>query len=128
MQSKSKNCWGNNPLNLTLAPTHATVALMVNVLVTLAFIAVMSMLGAQFYLGFIGLDYLMGPWTAWAGIVTAVLFRTTFPLMFGTYFGIVNVIGWPWWAGVLFAIPGLLLAIPVAVEMVYHRFMYWFNR
>ena len=66
----------------------------------------------QMALGFLGLDYLLGQWAGWVALALALLFRIYFPLTVGAYFGVVEVLHYPWWAGVLAALPGLLLIIP----------------
>lgn len=54
----------------------------------------------------------LGGWWAFAALVAAFGFRFMLPLTIGTYFGAVEVLGWPWWGGVLIAAPGLLLIVP----------------
>lgn len=67
---------------------------------------------SQVALGVMGLDYLGGPWAAIAGIAAAMLLSFSIPLTVGTYFGVVYVLDWPWWAGILIAAPGIALLAP----------------
>lgn len=66
----------------------------------------------QMVLGFMGLDYLLGMWAGFVGLGLALILRFTLPISIGSYFGAVEVLGWPWWAGVLVVLPGLLFIIP----------------
>lgn len=67
---------------------------------------------AQLALGFMGLDYLLGLWAAFAALAAAFLFKFMLPLTIGSYFGAVEIMGLPWWAGILVAAPGLLFLVP----------------
>lgn len=67
---------------------------------------------AQLLLGVAGIQHELGGWWAFAALVAAFGFRFMLPLTIGTYFGAVEVLGWPWWGGVLIAAPGLLLIVP----------------
>ena len=71
----------------------------------------------QFYLGFVGIESHLGVWAAIAELLAAIFLHFTLPLTIGTYFGAVDVLGWPWWAGVLIAAPGLLLVVPGMVVL-----------
>lgn len=68
--------------------------------------------GYQFYLGFVGIEYHFGTLAALAALALAFMLRITFPITIGSFFGATDVMGWPWYIGVLIAIPGLLLIIP----------------
>ena len=81
-------------------------------------------------LGTIGIEHHLGVWAAagaviWMFVVYFILSRQFLPLFIqlncawlplyiGTYFGVVDVIGWPWWAGVLIAAPGTISSAPIA--------------
>jgi hypothetical protein len=73
---------------------------------------------AQIVLGVMGLQHQFGGWVAFFAVLAAVGFRFMLPLTVGTYFGAVEVLGWPWWGGVLIAAPGLLLIIPSVIAQV----------
>ncbi len=70
---------------------------------------------AQIYLGYIGIEYHLGFWAAVAAIAATFMFRFMLPITIGSYFGAVDVLGWPWWGGVLVAAPGLLFIAPAMV-------------
>lgn len=70
---------------------------------------------AQLYLGYIGIEYHLGNWAAFAAIGALFMFRFMLPVSIGSYFGAVDVLGWPWWGGVLVAAPGLLFIAPALV-------------
>ena len=72
----------------------------------------------QIILGYVGIEYHLGqPW-AISAVVIAFWLRIVLPLTIGTYFGIVDVIGWPWWAGLLIATPGIIFIVPAFVTFV----------
>ena len=73
---------------------------------------------AQMYVGFLGIDYHFGELWAWGAIGLAFFLRIMFPLTIGTYFGAVDVLGWPWYGGVALAAPGLLFILPAMVTSV----------
>ena len=73
---------------------------------------------AQAYVGFLGIEYHFGELWAWGAIVLAFFLRIMFPLTIGTYFGAVDVLGWPWYGGVALAAPGLLFILPAMVTGV----------
>lgn len=70
---------------------------------------------AQFYLGAVGLDLVIGHWWAGAAVLAAIFFRFTLPLSIGCFIYATKVWGWPWWGGVLFAAPGLAFMVPGAL-------------
>lgn len=70
---------------------------------------------AQIYLGYIGIEYHLGFWAAVAAIAATFMFRFMLPITIGSFFGAVDVLGWPWWGGVLIAAPGLLFIAPAMV-------------
>lgn len=67
---------------------------------------------AQVLLGVAGIHHELGFWGVFAALVAAFGFRFMLPLTIGTYFGAVEVLGWPWWGGLLIAAPGLVLIVP----------------
>ena len=70
---------------------------------------------AQMWLGVIGIEHHFGGWAAGGAVLAALIVRIMLPLTVGTYFGIVDVIGWPWWAGVLIAAPGIIFMLPAVI-------------
>ena len=48
-----------------------------------------------------------------------------FPLTIGTYFGVVDVLGWDWYLGVIIALPGVLFILPGLVTVIFQSL---FNR
>lgn len=73
---------------------------------------------AQIYLGWLGLDYLVDWWAPWVGLALALLAGFMLPFTIGTYFGATEVLGWPWWAGVLIALPGLIFMVPALIAIL----------
>ncbi len=72
----------------------------------------------QTVLGVMGLEHEFGGWGVFVGLGAAFFLRIMLPLTVGTYFGAVEVLGWPWWGGVLIAAPGLLLLIPAFMAQI----------
>ena len=83
---------------------------------SLAGLLVLALGLAQIGLGAIGIEHHLGSWAAIAAVLTSFIFRLMLPLTIGTYFGVVDVIGWPWWAGVLIAVPGIVFMVPALVS------------
>lgn len=73
---------------------------------------------SQLVLGSMGLDYLLGWWAVAIAIALLAFLRISLPFTIGTYFGATAVMGWPWWAGVLCALPGLIFMVPAVVAML----------
>jgi len=69
----------------------------------------------QIYAGYLGIEYHLG--SGWAiGVVLATLFlRLPIFLTIGTFFGALDVWGWPWYGAAAFAMPGLLFVAPGVV-------------
>lgn len=70
---------------------------------------------AQLALGYVGIEYHLGFLAAAIAVGAAIFFRFFLPLSIGCFFGAVDVLGWPWWGGVLVVAPGLLFLIPAMV-------------
>ena len=88
----------------------------------LAFLAggfgVILMLGiglAQIVIGYIGIEYHFGSGWAIGAVVLALLFRFSFPLTVGTFFGAMDVFGFSFIVALLITLPGLLLMVPGAI-------------
>lgn len=69
----------------------------------------------QICLGYLGIEHHLGVGWAVGALFVTFFLRITIFLTIGCYFGIVDVIGWPWWAGVLVAAPGIVFAVPTVV-------------
>ncbi len=76
----------------------------------------------QLSVGFIGIEHHLGAIWAWVAIAAAFGLRFLLPLTIGTYFGAVDVLGWPWYAGLLLAAPGLLFVVPGAIAAAIQSF------
>ena len=72
----------------------------------------------QLFLGYVGLELLLGTWAAIGGIVVAFMLRFMLPMTIGSYFGAVDFMGWPWWAGVLVVAPGIIFMIPAILAEI----------
>ena len=69
----------------------------------------------QIYVGYIGIEYHLGAGFAIGALVLGFVFRIMFPLTVGTFFGAMDVFGWPWYGALAFAAPGLLFIVPALV-------------
>ena len=78
----------------------------------------------QIYLGFIGIEYHLGGWFAIGAVALAFLFRIMFPLIIGTYFGVVDVLGYEWYLGIIFAAPGILFMLPATLSLIIGTLFY----
>jgi hypothetical protein len=72
----------------------------------------------QMSVGYMGIEHHFSSVWAWSAIAVAFVFRIMLPLTIGTYFGAVDVLGWPWYAGLALAAPGLLFMVPAAITSV----------
>ena len=72
----------------------------------------------QIWIGFLGIDYHLGGVFAFGALGLAFLLRIMFPLTIGTYFGVVDVIGWDWYWGVLITAPGIVFILPGLVTAI----------
>ena len=68
-------------------------------------------------IGYLGIEYHFGSGWAIGVIIVAFIFRFTLPLTIGTFFGALDVFGWPWYGALLITLPGLLFMIPGAIGM-----------
>ena len=69
----------------------------------------------QIYVGFIGIEYHLGSGFAFGALFIGFFFRIMFPLTIGTFFGALDVWGWPWYGALALAAPGLLFIVPALV-------------
>jgi len=79
----------------------------------------------QIYAGWVGIEYHLGSGWAVAAFVAAFVFRFTLPITVGSFFGAMDVWGWPWLGALLFAAPGLAfmaLMVPGALENLLGNF------
>ena len=81
----------------------------------LAFLAggfgVILMLGiglAQIVIGYIGIEYHFGSGWAIGAVVLALMFRFSFPLTVGTFFGAMDVFGFSFIVALLITLPGII--------------------
>jgi hypothetical protein len=70
---------------------------------------------AQIWAGYIGIEYHWGAIWAAGAIGVAFVFRLMLPLTIGSFFGAMDVWGWPWYGAAAFAAPGLLFILPAMV-------------
>ena len=66
----------------------------------------------QIYAGYLGIEYHFGSGWAVAAIIASLFFQFPLILTIGTFFGALDVWGWPWFGALVFAVPGLLFAAP----------------
>jgi hypothetical protein len=66
----------------------------------------------QAYAGYVGIAYHFGIGWAIAAILAAIFIRFSLPLAIGSFFGAMNVWGWPWYGALAFSFPMLALMIP----------------
>ena len=89
-----------------------------HVLIPLGILLLVAMGVVQLALGWMGIEHHLGWWASAGAAFLFFFVRFTLPITIGTYFGVVDVLGWPWWAGVLIAAPGLLLVVPSIVAAI----------
>jgi hypothetical protein len=70
---------------------------------------------AQIVIGYIGIEYHFGAGWAIGAVVLALMFRFSFPLTVGTFFGAMDVFGFSFIVALLITLPGLLLMVPGAI-------------
>jgi hypothetical protein len=71
----------------------------------------------QLYLGYLGIEYHWGSIGAIICVVLAFLFRFMLPLTVGTFFGALDVWGWPWYGALALTAPGILFILPGLVAI-----------
>ena len=69
----------------------------------------------QIFVGYIGIEHHLGGGFAIGALVLGFVFRIIFPLTIGTFFGALDVWGWPWYGALALAAPGLLFIVPALV-------------
>ena len=69
----------------------------------------------QIFVGYIGIEHHLGTGFAIGALVLGFVFRIMFPLTIGTFFGALDVWGWPWYGALALAAPGLLFIVPALV-------------
>ena len=69
----------------------------------------------QIYVGYIGIEYHLGAGFAIGALAIGFVFRIMLPLTIGTFFGALDVWGWPWYGALALAAPGLLFIVPALV-------------
>ena len=69
----------------------------------------------QIFVGYIGMEHHLGGGFAIGALVLGFVFRIMFPLTIGTFFGALDVWGWPWYGALALAAPGLLFIVPALV-------------
>lgn len=73
----------------------------------------------QLVVGLLGIDYHLGWWGIIGAVVLLLWLRFTIPITVGAYFGAVDVLGWPWWGGLLFAFPGIVFMVPSVMASLF---------
>lgn len=74
---------------------------------------------AQIVTGFIGIEYHTSIVWAWVALGAAFFLRFSLPITIGSFFGAMDVLGWPWYLALIFAAPGLLLVVPGSIVTVF---------
>ena len=69
----------------------------------------------QIFVGYIGIEYHLGTGFAIGALALGFLFRVMLPLTIGTFFGAMNVWGWPWYGAAALAAPGLMFMLPALI-------------
>ena len=69
----------------------------------------------QIWLGYVGISHHLGTIAAVLAIFLAFGLRILLPLTIGSFFGAMNVMGWPWWVALMVALPGLLFIAPAMI-------------
>lgn len=75
----------------------------------------------QTYAGAVGLADSFGTTWAGVGLVAIFVFRFSLPITVGAFLCAKNVWEWHWFLAVLFAAPGLVLAIPGVIGRLIER-------
>ncbi|HEY6453365.1 MAG TPA: hypothetical protein VIX87_12290 [Steroidobacteraceae bacterium] len=74
--------------------------------------ALAAMRVARLLAGIIGLQYALGTACALISAAVLILWRFTPPIRIGAFVAAVYLWHWPWFAGLLFAAPRLVLVLP----------------
>ena len=69
----------------------------------------------QIFVGYIGIEHHLGAGFAIGALALGFVFRIMLPLTIGTFFGALDVWGWPWYGALALAAPGLLFIVPALV-------------
>ena len=69
----------------------------------------------QAAIGYMGIEHYFGTIAAIIALIAAFFLRLMLPLTIGTFFGAMEVLGWPWYLALLITAPGLLFAAPAMV-------------
>ena len=83
------------------------------------FLIFLAVGAVQIYGGFVGIEYHFGAGWAWGAIAVGFVFRLMLPLTIGTFFGALDVWGWPWYGALAIAAPGLLFILPAMVTAAF---------
>ena len=73
---------------------------------------------AQFYVGFEGIYFHLGPYFAWAAVIGCFVSRFMLPITIGVFFGAKDVFHWHWAWALIFAAPGLLFLVPGIIASI----------
>ena len=80
-----------------------------------AFILFLGVAIVQATIGYIGIEHYFGTIAAVVALGVAFSLRITLPLTIGTFFGALEVLGWPWYLALVVTVPGLLFAAPAMI-------------
>jgi hypothetical protein len=83
------------------------------------FVSFLAIGAIQIYVGFLGIEFHLGEGWAWGAIAVGFIFRLMLPLTVGTFFGAMDVWGWPWYGALLIAAPGLLFVLPATITAAF---------
>ena len=72
-----------------------------------AFILFLGIAVVQGVIGYIGIEHYFGTIAAVIALAVAFSLRITLPLTIGTFFGALEVLGWPWYLALVITVPGL---------------------
>jgi|TARA_X000000950_G_scaffold87498_1_gene110238 hypothetical protein len=76
----------------------------------------------QIFVGYIGIEYHLGSGFAIGALVLGFVFRIMFPLTIGTFFGALDVFGWPFLGALALAAPGLFFIVPALITSALSSF------
>lgn len=71
----------------------------------------------QIVIGYMGIEHYFGTIAAIIVLIVAFFLRLMLPLTIGTFFGAMEVLGWPWYLALLITAPGLLFVTPAMVAV-----------